>query len=345
MIVISTLILRRVDVTLMRLRYNRARKRFAPQGGGMPHVLLLFLDGVGLGEEDAAHNPFVTAHTPTLRALSGGRTWLRDVPRLAENGALFVPTDACLGVGGRPQSATGQAAILTGRNVPALLGEHYGPRPNPPIRELVARDNLFKRVIGAGGRAALLNAFPPRFFERLASGKRLPSSVQHAALTAGVPLRTEADIYAGRALSPDWTGEGWRSELGYTDTPLYTPHEAGQRLAALAREYDFAMFSHWVSDVVGHRGPLARGVALLETFDGVLAGLLDAWDVADGLIVITSDHGNLEDLSTRTHTRNPVPTVAIGAGREVFAEGLRDLTDITGGILRVLGLHTREGDG
>lgn len=311
----------------------------------MARVLLLFLDGVGLGAQDAAHNPFVKARTPTLRALSGGRLWLRDVPRTAHDGAIFVPTDACLGVGGRPQSATGQAAILTGRNVPALIGEHYGPRPNAAIRELLARDNLFKRVTEAGGRAALLNAYPPRFFERLASGKRLPSSVQQAALTAGVPLRTEADIYAGRALSPDWTGEGWREELGYTDTPLYTPHEAGERLAELARGYDFAMFSHWVSDVVGHRGPLARGVALLELFDGVLAGLLSAWDARDGLIVITSDHGNLEDLSTRTHTRNPVPTVAIGAGREVFAEGLRDLTGIAGGVLRVLGLQKQESGG
>ncbi len=311
----------------------------------MPRVLLLFLDGVGLGAADAAHNPFVTAHTPTLWALSGGRSWLRNTPRIAHNGAIFVPTDACLGVDGRPQSATGQAAILTGRNVSALLGEHYGPRPNAAIRKLLARDNLFKRVVEAGGRAALLNAFPPRFFERLASGKRLPSSVQHAALSAGVALCTEADLYDGRALSPDWTGEGWRSELGYTDTPLYTPREAGERLATLAREYDFAMFSHWVSDVVGHRGPLARGVALLELFDAVLAGLLSAWDARDGLLVITSDHGNLEDLSTRTHTRNPVPTVAIGAGRALFAEGLRDLTGIAGGILRVLGLQKRESDG
>jgi len=53
-------------------------------------------------------------------------------------------------------------------------------------------------------------------------------------------------------------------------------------------------------------------------------------------VIITSDHGNLEDLSTRHHTENDVPTVVIGAERHRFAEGLHDLTGITPGILRVL---------
>jgi len=40
--------------------------------------------------------------------------------------------------------------------------------------------------------------------------------------------------------------------------------------------------------------------------------LLDAWDDRQGLILLTSDHGNLEDLSTRRHTSNPVPALLIG---------------------------------
>jgi len=54
------------------------------------------------------------------------------------------------------------------------------------------------------------------------------------------------------------------------------------------------------------------------------------------VIVITSDHGNLEDLSTRKHTANDVPTVIIGAARGRVAEGLHDLTGIAPGILRAL---------
>jgi 2,3-bisphosphoglycerate-independent phosphoglycerate mutase len=300
------------------------------------HVLLIFLDGIGLGDDDPERNPFAAAHTPTLNALAGGHRWLRDTPRIDTGRALFIPTDPRLGIPGRPQSATGQATILTGRNVPAEIGEHYGPRPNPPIRAIVSEDNLFQYVIADGGTAALINAFPPRFHEAVRRGKRLPSAIQQAVLSAGLRLFTEDDIYAGTAMSPDWTGEGWRSELGYTDTPVYGRAEAGAHLAALAWQRQFTFFEHWVTDVIGHRGPFERGVAILELFDQVMAGLLDAWDEDTGLIVITSDHGNMEDLGTSKHTENDVPTVVIGAARHLFADGLHDLTGITPGVLRVL---------
>ncbi|MBN1681235.1 MAG: peptidase [Anaerolineae bacterium] len=306
------------------------------------HVLLIFLDGIGLGDDDPAINPFAAAHTPTLNALAGGRRWLRDTPRTDTGRALFIPTDPRLGVPGRPQSATGQAAILTGRNVPAAIGEHYGPRPNPPVRAILNEDNLFKQVVAHGGSAALINAYPPRFFEAVERGKRLPSSIQQAVLSAGLRLFTEDDIYSGAAMSPDWTGDGWRSDLGYTDTPVYGRAEAGAHLAGLSQQRTLTFFSHWVTDTIGHRGPFESGIALLELFDGVMAGLLDAWNDEHGLIVITSDHGNMEDLSTRHHTENDVPTVVIGAARHLFADGLHDLTGITPGVLRVLnGLNSR----
>jgi len=302
----------------------------------MTHVLLIFLDGIGLGADDPATNPFAAAHTPTLDALAGGHKWLRTTPRIDTGRALFIPTDPRLAVPGRPQSATGQAAILTGRNVPREIGEHYGPRPNAPVRAILDQDNLFKRAVATGLKAAAVDAYPPCFFEAIQRGKRLPSSLQHAVLSAGLRLFDEGDIYAGTGLSADWTGEGWREDLGYTDTPIYGRAEAGTLLAGLAQRRDLTLYSTWITDVVGHRGPLERGVALLELFDAVMAGLLDAWDDRRGLVIITSDHGNLEDLSTRHHTENDVPTVVIGAERHRFAEGLHDLTGITPGILRVL---------
>lgn len=300
-------------------------------------ILLIFLDGIGLGDDDPAVNPFAAAYTPTLAALAGGSKWLRGIPRLDTGRALFIPTDPRLGMPGRPQSATGQAAILTGRNVAAEIGEHYGPRPNPAIRAILNEDNLFKRLVKTGRTAALLDAYPPRFHDLLARGKRLPSSIQQAVLAAGLRLFTEDDIYTGTAMSSDWTGEGWRDYLGYTDTPVYSRAEAGALLARLAMTRDFSFFSHWFTDEIGHRGPFEQGVMLLERFDGVMAGLLAAWDDDAGLIVITSDHGNMEDLSSRHHTENDVPTVVIGRDRHIFADGLHDLTGIAPGVLRVLG--------
>jgi len=299
-------------------------------------VLFIFLDGVGLGDPDPLHNPFMTAQTPTLLSLSNGHLWLRDTPRMDTGRALFIPTDARLGVPGRPQSATNQAAILTGLNVPALIGEHYGPKPTDPIRAILAQpENIFKRTKALGKSVLMLEAYPPRLFAGIARGKILRSSIQQAAFIAEVALPGEDEIRRGTALTVDWTGEGWRTGLGYTDTPVYTPFEAGALMASLAMGTDFAFFSHWITDEIGHRGPLERGVAILELFDQVLAGTLATWDDSQGVIVITSDHGNLENLAIRQHTENDVPTVVIGAARHAFDQ-VHALTDLAPAILDVL---------
>ncbi len=302
------------------------------------HHIIIFLDGIGLGDDDPAINPFAAIEAPTLHALAGGQRWLKSTPYTESERAIFIPTDPRLGIKGRPQSATGQAAILTGRNVPAELGEHYGPKPNAPIRAILDEGNLFKRITSAGLSATLINPYPPPFFEGINSGKRLPSSIQHAVLSAGIKLKTEQDYYRREAISPDWTGIGWSTFLGYTDAPTYTPQAAGQHLAHLARQHNLTFFSTWITDEIGHRGPFEDGVAYMQTFDGVMDGLLSMWDDSDGLIVIISDHGNMERLGDRRHTENDVPTVVIGQARHEFAHGFGQLTDITPNLLRVMGL-------
>ncbi|MCS6909308.1 MAG: hypothetical protein NZM11_01885 [Anaerolineales bacterium] len=303
------------------------------------NLLFLFLDGVGLGADDPEHNPFVTAHLPNLTGLLNGRRLLAHTPRTESARALFLPTDACLGVAGTPQSATGQATILTGRNVPQAIGYHWGPKPNAAIAEIIRRESLFIQLKSRGLDAALLSAYPARYFEAIASGRRSYSAVPLAVAAAGLPLRTGDDLRAGRALAADFTNQGWHTHLGLTDVPLHAPREAGRRLAEAARAYPFAFFEHWLTDYAGHRGSLAEARALLETFDAVLGGLLEAWDDASGLIIITSDHGNIEDLSHRRHTCNPVPTFIIGgssATRRAFADGLHNLADFAPRILKLL---------
>jgi 2,3-bisphosphoglycerate-independent phosphoglycerate mutase len=291
------------------------------------HILLIFLDGIGLGDNDPDINPFATADMPTLMALTNGQRWLRGIGIQRSARSILVPTDPRMGIPGRPQSASGQATIISGRNIPELIGEHYGPKPNPPIRSLLAEDNFFKQVVGHGKKAALINAYPPRMHNGIKRGKTLRSSYQQALHEAGLPMFGEQEIYSGDAMSSDWTGEGWQSELGYTDTPVYGRHEAGQHMVELSRRYDFAFFSHWMTDIIGHRGPFTDGVRLLELFDAVMAGALEAWDDDEGLIIITSDHGNMEAIGDRHHTENDVPTLIIGKEKEHFAD-MHTLGDI-----------------
>ncbi|MEN8240406.1 MAG: metalloenzyme domain-containing protein [Chloroflexota bacterium] len=302
----------------------------------MIKFLFLFMDGVGLGKKDPASNPFVKAKMPQLNALLDGRRLVASSAPLKTERASLLAIDPNLGVSGLPQSATGQAALLTGINVPAAIGEHYGPKPNQPVRDQLAQGTIFSQLTNAGHKAALLNAYPDGYFSGVNSGKRLYSAIPQAVVNAGLALKTAADFEAEQALSADFTGEGWRKHLKVDHTPLYTPEQAGAQLTKLTVEQDFAFFEYWPSDYAGHRQNKSAAVALLEAFDGVLEGLLKTWDDQQGLILITSDHGNLEDIATRRHTANPVPALVIGAPelRMRFCDNLHTLADVAPAILQ-----------
>ena len=303
-------------------------------------ILFLFLDGIGLGADDPSLNPFACAHMPALTALLGGRKLLAATAPFFGAQADLYGLDAGLGVAGLPQSATGQAVLMTGENIPADLGYHYGPKPNPEVARFLQDGGLFGQVSRAGKRTALLNAYPSGYFDGISSGRRLYSAIPLAVSNAGLPLFTEADLLAGKAISADFTAAGWRDRLSRPDTPLLTPAQAGQRLAELARDYDFSFFEYWLSDYAGHQQDMLAAVTLLEQFDVVLAALVAGWDANQDLILLTSDHGNLEDLSTRRHTANPVPLLLIGsrAARREFG-AITNLAQITGRISQLLRLY------
>jgi hypothetical protein len=298
--------------------------------------LFLFMDGVGLGSDNPRVNPLARVEMPNLAGLLGGRKLTASSAPLESERASLVALDAVMGVGGLPQSATGQASLLTGRNTPQLVGEHFGPKPNQAVRDQLAEGNLFSALTGAGYSAALLNAYPAQYFEAIKRGKRLYSSIPQAVVYAGISLNGKEELFAGEALSADFTAEGWRTHLDMPDTPVTSPQQAGRNLAKLAASYDLAFFEYWPSDYAGHRQNWDSAAELLEQFDKVLGGLLSEWDDQQGLILLTSDHGNLEALDTRRHTANPVPGLVIGAPemRRKFVEGLRTLADVTPAILQ-----------
>lgn len=300
-------------------------------------VLFIFLDGIGLGENNPETNPFARAKMPNLNKLLDGRSLLKDAAPFYGEHASLLAVDPAVGVGGLPQSATGQAILLTGVNIPAELGYHYGPKPNPEVAAYLKEATLFSRFVKEGRRAALLNAYPPRYFDGIDSGKRLYSSIPLGVTNAGLPLFKHDDLFAGSALSADFTGEGWRNMLGFSEAPVMEPAQAGRKLGTLAKVYDFSLFEYWASDYAGHKQQMDNAIQLMETFDGVLGGLTEAWD-DDGLILVTSDHGNMEDLSTRKHTDANVPALVIGnkIARDEFTRDMKDLTHIAPAIWRTV---------
>lgn len=310
------------------------------------HCHLFFMDGVGMGPANRETNPFINARMPVLNGLLGHEWYLRpgapDEGRRSTDRASLVPTDPNLGITGRPQSATGQATIITGHNVPEILGEHYGPKPNSAVAEIIRAGNLFQEVVDHGGRAALITPYPQGYFDAINSGRRLLSSIPLAATSAGLRLMTAEDLRAGRAVSPGFTGQAWHDHLGYDDIPILTLHESGKQIAKIAQDYDFSFFEHWPSDRSGHRGSIDEAVQHLEIIDQVIGGLLETWNEENGLLIITSDHGNIEEKNHRQHSRNPVPTILFGHGHAGYAPLVNDLTDIAMVVRRYLDLPATE---
>ena len=122
-------------------------------------LIFIFLDGVGLGEDDA-DNPLATTGLPFLTSLLGAPL-LKDLT-VRQPQLLCQGIDACLGVAGIPQSATGQTALLTGCNAARHLGYHLPAFPNEALIELIQQDSLLKRAKSRGLRATFANAYTPQ---------------------------------------------------------------------------------------------------------------------------------------------------------------------------------------
>ncbi|MFH0992242.1 MAG: peptidase [bacterium] len=298
-------------------------------------LILLFLDGVGIGKDDASVNPFFKAHLPVLYSTLGNRLPSRKNKRIETTEAGCTPLNATLGVAGMPQSGTGQVALFTGKNGAKLAGRHFGPYPPTTLRSTLEEYNLFTQVRRKGKSISFLNAYPHQFFDYVKSGTRRLTVTTLSCFYAGIPLHGITELRKNEALSADITRKRW-PELGYPDLLLLPEHEAGMHLWRLAQLHDVTVFEYWLPDHAGHSQNMQFAVEVLETFDRFLGGILSDFDFRNSLLIIVSDHGNIEDLSIKSHTRNQVPCIVIGHEHKRFTATVRNLTHITPTILKFL---------
>jgi hypothetical protein len=275
-------------------------------------VLLVFLDGVGLGARDPRRNPLFAAPMPFLRSLLG------DLPSLGRRSitsadARCVAVDANLGVPGLPQSGTGQSTLYTGKNTARIIRQHFGPYLYSTLKPVVEEHNIFEQLCGNGDglSVALANAFPQRFFDYLAGPRRRMVAGMYAALTAGVPFRDINALKNGIAVSTDITAARW-AQIGHPDAPVVRPREAGGILAGVADNHDFTLFEYFTTDKAGHARDMDFAISTLTDVDDMLRGIYEHVDRTRTLVIVTSDHGNLEELGIKTHTRHPVPLLLFG---------------------------------
>jgi 2,3-bisphosphoglycerate-independent phosphoglycerate mutase len=216
-----------------------------------------------------------------------------------------------------------------------LFGRHFGPFPPTILRPIIESKNIFRQLKSRGRTVCFSNAFPQRFFDYTSSGTRRLTVTTLACMQTGIPLLTAKELARNEGISADFTRSKW-PELGHPEIEPITAVEAGRHLLQIAQKYDFTLFEYWLTDHAGHSQKMSAALDALENLDLFLSGFFEKFDFRDSLFVAISDHGNIEDLSVKGHTRNPVPCIAAGSYAREFVSSVHNLTHITPAILNLI---------
>ncbi len=146
----------------------------------------------------------------------------------------------------------------------------------------------------------------------------------------------------------------------YDQKPAMSAREITAKITQFVKEgaYDFVVANYANPDMVGHSGNIQATIESIEILDQLIAEVVDTTLSYDGVVLITSDHGNAESLYNmqtgeieKEHTNSPVPLFIIGsefAGKSVLS-GMTGtdlshvtpvgvLADVAPTILKIIGI-------
>nr|MDP9196648.1 2,3-bisphosphoglycerate-independent phosphoglycerate mutase [Pseudomonadota bacterium] len=132
----------------------------------------------------------------------------------------------------------------------------------------------------------------------------------------------------------------------YDEKPEMSAFEVTDRLleAMDTSAPDLVVLNFANLDMVGHTGDLKAAIRAVETIDQCLGRIVTRLKEAGGAMILTSDHGNCEqmydhehDQPHTAHTLNPVPVILVNGPPGVQLHGER-LADIAPTILALMGL-------
>ncbi len=288
-------------------------------------VLLFFIDGLGIGERGES-NPL--AGIADIEPLAHFKD---ESAKIIFDGVL-IPTDPRLGIEGRPQSASGQTTILTGINAPQILGNHKQGFPNQKLRDVIAEHSIFLQLKQRGIEPNVFaNAYTPRFFNE---PPRWKSATTCAVEAAEMSFRRLPDLLGRAAIFHDFSNQHL-IEMNF-DVPPFSPSDAAQILADLTTKNRFTLYEYFITDKIGHAQSFEKAAEYLPPLAAFMRETIKKVDLKLTTVILTSDHGNIEDLSIRTHTLNDVPTIVWGRRGEEISATIKDLSDITPTIINLL---------
>jgi len=292
-------------------------------------ILFIFIDGLGIGKFDPGTNPCADKR---LRIFNN----FCDRPReqkIPLNGGVKA-IDPTLGLPGLPQSATGQTALLTGINAAEILKKHLSGFPNSTLRDTLEHHSLLQQFTLRDKKAAFINAYRPIFFKLGPHALiRFLSVTSIANWKAGLKFFSLNDLRAEQCIYHDFTN----AELikkGFK-VPLFSAEKAGEILAKASIRFDFCLYEYFKTDKAGHAQDIEKAVALLLQLEHFIMTIVNRLDLEYHCILVTSDHGNIEDLSVRTHTQNPVPLIVWGHGKDELLNLANSIVDIAPALVQL----------
>ncbi len=151
----------------------------------------------------------------------------------------------------------------------------------------------------------------------------------------------------------------------YTQKAEMSAPEISKRLEKeiLREVYDFMVCNFANMDMVGHTGDLSAAIKAAEALDKYLGIIVNLVLSKEGLVIITADHGNAEELAdlatseiNKEHSMNPVPFIIVSKEMEGKNIGVSEsigndlslvkpvgmLSDVAPTILKILQLPVPE---
>jgi len=295
-------------------------------------TILIFMDGVGIGKKDNEYNPFFKYGFKTFFSVFGEIPNLEN-QKLSSNGSYIFPVDACMGIPDLPLSGTGQTSIFCGVNASKIIGKHFGPYPYSTLIPIIEKQNIFKEFKRKKLKVNFVNAYPKVFFDYINSGRRRLSVTTLSCLLSNVRLNKISDIHSKRALSAEINNNRLVERLKYK-LPIISSETAGKRLIRIASNHHLTVFEIFHTDHLGH----GRVADLLEPFTKTLDEFL--YFLISNLtqnmtLLICSDHGNFEDLSTKMHTLNPALGLVAGKYSDIISKKIKSLDNIKRAIMEM----------
>jgi 2,3-bisphosphoglycerate-independent phosphoglycerate mutase len=214
-------------------------------------------------------------------------------------------------------------------------------RPSVALTTLTVYDATF----------ALPEAFPPQTFAR-SLGEQMPEYGLTNLRLAETEKYAHVTYFFNCGVEPPYPGE----DRTLVPSPKVATYDLQPEMSAVgitnelvadleARRHDVIVCNFANADMVGHTGVLEAAVAAVETLDRCLGRIVPAVQAAGGVLLVTADHGNAEQMwdaelnaPHTAHTSNPVPLVLVddrARGMRLADGWLRDVAPTILGVMEL----------